>query len=265
MSLQIADVPPLPIENCSILEAAELRNMTRIKLLDAKEVAEEHIDKGLFGFTYVSNGTRIKKYNAVESDERMEKEGNDEPRDDPASMEPYKACLAMKEGIGPDIYGAFQENNHNVTISMEDMSLGTLRALLDELHDKGVQPKKASVHELDEAVLKLVHRFERTKIPMCHLDLHGDNIALKRDPSGDVVAKAIDWGLSKFGDNKYDCKEKSFCNSLDIISELKETHKYLRENIEYSCYDDDRFAYINGSSVQARGSAEKSTRRAMRL
>ena len=175
---------------------------------------------GRNGDTFVDQltGHRVK-----EIDLRRERA---KPREIRSEEEAYKTCVAMKRGVGPDVYGAYKDEYDHVFISMKNMEMGDLENILLDSYRHG----KRLDSEIDDALVKLFHEFENAKAPFCHQDLHWNNIAFTR-VNGNLVAKAIDFGIASLDE---DCRISGFSKLFSDISgarnRLPNFYKLLVDN-----------------------------------
>ena len=143
---------------------------------------------------------------------------------DDAADEPYKTCVASRLGVGPEVYSTYNTPTATYLV-MQNMEEGDLEEMLDKSREQGFELDA----EMDDALVELFEAFERTKEPLCHEDLHMNNVAFSRTPEGALFARAIDWGISSL---RKDCRVRGFRALMSDIPRrrLPKFYAVLKEN-----------------------------------
>lgn len=125
--------------------------------------------KGSFGYTFVTETGRRAKLTQGAVDERGEEEA-------------LMTCVADEKGLGAGMFDAWRTRDQRLVMLLEDYPLGDLAEYV-----KG----DPDWDELDVALETLVVALRAGQA--CHRDLRPDNIVLKRDENGQLIARAVDW------------------------------------------------------------------------
>jgi hypothetical protein len=99
--------------------------------------------------------------------------------------EAYKTCEVAHAGLAPELYDAWKQHDadgDHAALEMERYDLGSLDMYIR---------RGRTLTGLDDALLALVQQLHLARI--CHGDLHAGNIVLRRDATGALEARAVDW------------------------------------------------------------------------
>lgn len=145
-------------------------------------------------------------------------------REDSEADEPYNTCVAGRLGVGPEVYSTYNTAGATYLV-MQNMEEGDL----DDMLDKSRERNFALDGEMDDALVELFHAFARAEAPLCHEDLHINNVAFSRTPEGALFARAIDWGISSL---RKDCRVRGFRALMSDIPRrrLPKFYAVLKEN-----------------------------------
>ena len=149
---------------------------------DAEELREDSEHRGGFGMVVPKRGDpgRLVKFSQLPVHPRPQGE-----EEELQAEEAYKTCEVAHAGLAPELYDAWKQhgpNGDHAALEMERYDLGSLDMYIMRGLDRT---------GLDDALLALVKQLHLARI--CHGYLHAGNIVLRRDATGALEARAVDW------------------------------------------------------------------------